>query len=386
MAQAVLKAEKKAPELIVQPEVNIGTLGHVDNGKSTLVQALTGVWTARHSEELRRGITIRIGYADAFIYKCPKCRAPSNYTTKTKCPNCASETKFVRTISFVDCPGHHSLMVTMLSGSALMDGALFVLAANAKCPQAQDREHLLAAERVGIKNLVIIQNKIDVVTKERALENYKEIRAFTKGTVADGAPIVPISAQHGTNIDVLLKEIEERIPTPKHNLTTPARSYVLRSFEVNKPGTEVDDLIGGVIGGSIIQGVFKLGDQIEIRPGIPVQEGGKTKYERLVTTIRSLSVSRGPVEEAKSGGLVGIGTDLDPSLTKSDGLVGSVAGKIDTLPATLEKITLDVELFQKVVGTELAVPVEKIRSNEAVVLNIGTTVTSGLVTSAREHY
>lgn len=385
MAQAVLKAEKKAPELIVQPEVNIGTLGHVDNGKSTLVQALTGVWTARHSEELRRGITIRIGYADAFIYKCPKCRAPSNYTTKTKCPNCASETKFVRAISFVDCPGHHSLMVTMLSGSALMDGALFVLAANAKCPQAQDREHLLAAERVGIKNLVIIQNKIDVVTKERALENYKEIRAFTKGTVADGAPIVPISAQHGTNIDVLLKEIEERIPTPKHNLTAPARSYVLRSFEVNKPGTEVDDLIGGVIGGSIIQGVFKLGDQIEIRPGIPVQEGGKTKYERLVTTIRSLSVSRGPVEEAKSGGLVGIGTDLDPSLTKSDGLVGSVAGKIDTLPATLEKITLDVELFQKVVGTELAVPVEKIRSNEAVVLNIGTTVTSGLVTSAREN-
>lgn len=96
MAQAVLKSEKKGDELIVQPEVNIGTLGHVDNGKSTLVQALTGIWTARHSEELRRGITIRIGYADAFIYKCPKCRAPSNYTTQTKCPNCGSETKFVR--------------------------------------------------------------------------------------------------------------------------------------------------------------------------------------------------------------------------------------------------------------------------------------------------
>jgi translation initiation factor 2 subunit 3 len=145
MAQAVLKSERKAEELVVQPEVNIGTLGHVDNGKSTLVQALTGVWTARHSEELRRGITIRIGYADAFIYKCLKCHSPSNYTTQTKCPKCGSETKFIRAISFVDCPGHHSLMVTMLSGSALMDGALFVLASNAKCPQAQDRDHLLAA-------------------------------------------------------------------------------------------------------------------------------------------------------------------------------------------------------------------------------------------------
>ncbi len=384
MAQAVLKSERKSEDLVVQPEVNIGTLGHVDNGKSTLVQALTGVWTARHSEELRRGITIRIGYADAFIYKCPKCRSPSNYTTQTKCPKCSSETKFVRAISFVDCPGHHSLMVTMLSGSALMDGALFVLASNAKCPQAQDREHLLAAESVGIKNLVIVQNKIDVVTKERALENYKEIRAFVKGRIAEDAPIVPISAQHGANIDVLLKEIEERIPTPKRDFTAPPRLYVLRSFEVNKPGTDVDDLVGGVVGGSIVQGVFRLGDHIEIKPGIPIQEGGKTRYDRLVTTIRSLSVSRGTVQEAKSGGLVGIGTDLDPSLTKSDGLVGSVAGKVDTLPPTLGKITLDVKLFEKVVGTELAVPVDKIRTNEALVLNVGTTVTSGLVTSARE--
>jgi len=385
MAQAVLKSERKSDEPVIQPEVNIGTLGHVDNGKSTLVQALTGVWTARHSEELRRGITIRIGYADAFIYKCPKCKAPSNYTIKAKCPNCGSEAKLKRGISFVDCPGHHSLMVTMLSGSALMDGALFVLASNAKCPQAQDREHLLAAQSVGIKNLVIVQNKIDVVSRERALENHKEIKSFIKGTLAEDAPIIPISAQHGTNIDILLKEIEERIPTPKRDLTAPARIFVLRSFEVNKPGTEVDDLLGGVVGGSVVQGIFHIGDEIEIRPGIPVQEGGKIKYERLVTTVRSLNVSRGPVQEATSGGLVGIGTDLDPSLTKSDGLVGSVAGRIDTLPATLGKITLDVELFDKVVGTELAVPVEKIRTNEALVLNIGTTVTSGLVTSAREN-
>lgn len=79
-----------------------------------------------------------------------------------------------------------------------------------------------------------------------------------------------------------------------------------------------------------------------------------------------------------------MGTDLDPSLSKSDGLVGSVVGKVDTLPETLGKITLDVKLFEKVVGTELAVPVDKIRTNEALVLNVGTTVTSGMVSSARE--
>ncbi len=384
MAQAVLKSEKKGDELVVQPEVNIGTLGHVDNGKSTLVQALTGVWTARHSEELRRGITIRIGYADAFIYKCPKCRGPDNYRVSAKCPICGSETTLKRAVSFVDCPGHHSLMVTMLSGSSLMDGALFVLASNAKCPQAQDREHLLAAGSVGIKNLVIVQNKIDVVSKERALENFKEIQSFVKGTIAEDAPVIPISAQHGTNIDVLLRQIEDRIPTPKRDMTAPPRMYVLRSFEVNKPGTEIDGLLGGVLGGSIVQGIFRIGDQIEIKPGISVQEGGRTKYETLVTTVRSLSVSMGQVQEAKSGGLVGIGTDLDPSLTKSDSLVGSVVGKIDTLPSTLSKLILDLKLFETVVGTELTLPVDKVKTNEALVLNVGTTVTSGVVTSARE--
>jgi translation initiation factor 2 subunit 3 len=384
MAQAVLKSEKKGDVPIVQPEVNIGTLGHVDNGKSTLVQALTGVWTARHSEELRRGITIRIGYADALIYKCPKCKGPNNYRVSGTCPNCGSETKLKRAVSFVDCPGHHSLMVTMLSGSALMDGALFVLAANAKCPQAQDREHLLAAGSVGIKNLVIVQNKIDVVSKERALENFKEIESFVEGTIAEASPVIPISAQHGSNVDALLSQIEDRIPTPKRDMAAPPRMFVLRSFEVNKPGTEIDGLLGGVLGGSIVEGIFRIGDQIEIKPGIPVQESGRTKYEKLLTTVRSLSVSKGQVQEARSGGLVGLGTDLDPSLTKSDALVGSVVGKVDTLPPTLGKLILDLKLFETVVGTELTVPVDKVKTNEALVLNVGTTVTSGVVTSARE--
>ena len=367
-----------------QPECNIGTLGHVDNGKSTLVQALSGVWTAKHSEELRRGITIRIGYADVAFYKCPVCRGAASYLTKKKCPVCGSETKFLRAVSFIDCPGHHSLMVTMLSGAALMDGAIFVLASNAKCPQAQDREHLAAAEITGIKNIVIVQNKIDIVGRERAVENWKEIRKFIKGTVAEKAPIIPVSAQHRLNMDLLIEALEKNIPIPKRDLTAPPRMYVLRSFDVNKPGTEVEDLVGGVVGGSIVQGVFKVGEEVEIRPGLRVESSGKPRYEPLITAIRSLQVGKGSVKEARSGGLVGMGTLLDPSITRADGLVGSIAGKVGTLPETLDKLSLDVELFERAIGTEQMVPVDKIRTNEPLVLNIGTSVTSGIVLSARE--
>ncbi|MEM3506318.1 MAG: translation initiation factor IF-2 subunit gamma [Candidatus Bathyarchaeia archaeon] len=372
-------------ESVPQPEVNIGTLGHVDNGKSTLVQAITGVWTARHSEELKRGITIRIGYADAVIYRCPKCSSPFNYSTSKVCPTCGSKTIFQRSISFVDCPGHHSLMVTMLSGAALMDGALFVIDARVKCPQPQDREHLLAAEITGIKNLIIVQNKIDIVSRERALENYKEIQEFVKGTLAENAPIIPVSAQHKLNIDVLLDAIEKFIPTPKRNLNAYPRMHVLRSFDVNKPGTEVENMAGGVLGGSISQGVFRVGDEIEIRPGLRLESGVKFAYQSITTFIENLHTSFGPIKEAKCGGLIGVGTKLDPSLTKSDGLVGNVVGKKGGLPEVLENLSMDVYLFENVVGTEKVIPVEKIKTNEALVLNVATTVTSGIVTSAREN-
>jgi len=382
-AQDIEPQEKDGEAISWQPEVNIGTLGHVDNGKSTLVQSLTGVWTSRHSEELRRGITIRIGYADLFIYRCPKCKPPHNYTTSPKCPHCGSETKFKRGVSFVDCPGHHSLMVTMLSGAALMDGALFVAASNVKFPQAQDREHLLAAQMVGIQRIILIQNKIDIVDRDKAMENYEEIKSFTKNTIAADSPVIPVSAQHGANTDVVLYEMEKRIPTPKRDPNAAPRMYVLRSFDINKPGTEIDDLHGGVLGGSIIQGTFRLGDEIEIRPGLPVETGGKVRYDPLVSKVTSISVSKGPVTEARSGGLVGIGTSLDPSLAKSDGLVGSVVGKVGELPPVLEKITAEVTLFERAVGTEQLVPVDKIKTNEPLVVNVGTAVTSGTVTSAR---
>ena len=371
----------KIPTLPRQPEANIGTLGHVDNGKSTLVQALTGIWTGKHSEEIIRGITIRIGYADAAFYRCTKC---GTYGTSETCAKCGSPAEFLRAVSFVDCPGHHSLMLTMLSGAALMDGALLVLSAVDKCPQPQDREHLAAAQMVGLKRLIVVQNKIDLVSKERILESYHEIQDFVRGTVAEKAPIIPVSAQRGINVDALIQAIQEHIPTPQRDLTKPGNMSVLRSFDVNRPGTPASEVQGGVLGGSITQGLFRVGEEIEIRPGIRVEKGGKSQYSPLQTKIMSLRAGSRSVQEATSGGLVGMGTLLDPALTKADSLVGNIVGLPDQMPPVRSHLVLNVELFERAVGTEEQIPVDKIRTNEALVLNTGTTVSAGIVTSARD--
>ncbi|MEM3881319.1 MAG: translation initiation factor IF-2 subunit gamma [Candidatus Bathyarchaeia archaeon] len=375
-------ASKALPK---QPEVNIGTIGHVDHGKTTLVQALTGVWASRHSEELKRGITIRLGYADMPVYKCPKCEPPKNYSTKPVCPNCASETVFVRAASFVDAPGHEALMATMLSGAAIMDGALLVIAADEPCPQPQTREHLAAAQIIGIKNIIIVQNKIDIVDEKRARESYREIKEFVKGTIAENAPIIPISAQRAINIDVLLNAIEEIIPTPKRDETKPPLMYIVRSFDVNKPGTSIEELQGGIIGGTITQGKFAVGDEIEIRPGVSVEKEGKTVYAPLVSEIVSLHAGEKEVKEATCGGLVGVGTLLDPSYTKADGLIGNIAGKTRMLPPVVSELTLETHILDRAVGTKELLKVEKINPDETLLLHIGAAVNIGKITSIKNN-
>lgn len=367
-------------ESVPQPEVNIGTLGHVDNGKSTLVEALTGQWTARHSEELKRGITIRIGYADAMFYKCEQCGLYGNSET---CSQCGSQATFLRAVSFVDSPGHHSLMVTMLSGAALMDGALLVLSATERCPQAQDREHLAAAEITGIDNLIIVQNKIDVVERDQIMQRYREIQDFIKDTIAEPAPIIPVSAQRAVNIDQVIEMIEKIIPTPPREDQKPPLMPILRSFDVNKPGTPADEILGGVIGGSISQGIFEVDDQIEIRPGVRIERGGRVQYESLFTDIVSLNVGKHTVKKATCGGLIGVGTLLDPAQTKADSLVGNIIGKPDNLPPVLNDLTIDVKLFERAIGTEELLKVDNIHRNEALVLNVGTAVTAGTVTASK---
>jgi len=367
----------------LQSVVNIGIVGHVDHGKTTLVKALSGVWTDRHSEEIKRGISIRLGYADVVLRKCPQCPETEGYTTKEACEKCGAKTEILRPISFVDSPGHETLMATMLSGAALMDGALLVIAANEQCPQPQTKEHLMALNILGIKNIVIIQNKIDIVTKEKILENYNQIKAFVKGTVAEDAPIIPVSAQQNANIDLVIQAIEKYIPTPEHDLEKPPLMFVARSFDINKPGTPPEKLKGGAIGGSLNCGILRVGNEIELRPGRKVESGGAVKWVPIGTVIVTIHAGNEEVEEAKPGGLIGVGTKLDPSITKSDALVGQVVGLPGKLPPTLNGFVMGTKLLPRVVGISDESAVEPIRSNEPLMLNIGTATTIGVVTSAR---
>jgi len=366
----------------VQSEVNIGLVGHVDHGKTTLTQALSGVWTDRHSEEIKRGISIRLGYANSTFRKCPKCPEPQAYTTEKKCPGCGEKSEVLREVAFVDSPGHETLMATMLSGAAIMDGAVLVIAANEECPQPQTKEHLMALNIVGIENIVIVQNKVDIVPIDKVKENYRQIQEFVKGTVAENAPIIPIAARHNANIDVLIQEIEKVIPTPKRDPKKPYRMFIARSFDVNKPGTLPEELVGGVVGGSLEQGSVKVGDPIEICPGIKIEEDNKTRWQPLKTEVTTLMTGEKGSKSAKPGGLIGIGTKLDPSMTKADGLLGGILGKPGTLPEVRHKLNLETHLLSRVVGTKEELEVDEIKTSELLMLNVGTTTTVGVVTSA----
>jgi translation initiation factor 2 subunit 3 len=346
-------------------------VGHVDHGKTSLTRALTGKWTDTHSEELKRGITIKIGYADATFYKS---KDGSAYATEADAKNEPDKWEVSRHVSFLDAPGHETLMTTTISASSIIDGAVLVIAANEECPQAQTEEHLQVLDILGIKNVVVVQNKIDLVSREKAVENYQQIKKFLKGSTAENAPIVPISANYNANIDRLVEAIETTITTPKRDKSLPARMYVARSFDVNKPGSDVLSLRGGVLGGSLIQGTLTVGDEIEMLPGIARKSKDKEVVEPVVLRINALMAGSKPVQEAGPGGLIGISTGLDPAVAKSDRLTGNMVGKRGTLPPVLSEITLDYKLLSREGFDNPA-----LRAAEPLVVSSGTATSLGVI-------
>lgn len=360
-----------------QPEITIGMVGHIDHGKTTLLSRLTGKWASTHSEEIKKGITIRLGYADAHFYKCSKCKGADAYGTNVKCAKCGSETKVERIVSFVDAPGHETLMATMLSGAAIMDAAILLVAANEECPQPQTREHVMALGIVGIKNIIIVQNKIDLVSEEEALKNYNQIKDFVKGTVAENAPVIPVSAQQNVNVNAVIMAIEEYFKTPKRDLTKDPMMFIARSFDVNLPGITVDKLVGGVLGGSLKQGILKVGDKVEIRPGR--DDEGKGVWQPVFTEITSIVSGGHQVKQAGPGGSIGIQTKLDPFYVKSDSLAGAVVGHVGKLPQVLYLLNLKPTLLKRVVGVKDDVVIENVKKGEALMLNVNSTATVGVV-------
>lgn len=340
------------------PEVNIGLIGHVDHGKTTLTHALTGKWTMIHSEELKRGITIKLGYADADLKK---------------------DGKVVRRVSFVDAPGHETLMAVMISGAAIMDGAILVIAANEPCPQPQTQEHLMALKIMGIKNIIVVQNKIDLLTKQKALENHQAIKKFVESVLGFEVPVIPVSAQKNINIDALTDAIQKYIPTPKRDLTKDPLLLIARSFDINKPGTEIKKLTGGVLGGAISQGIFKVGDGIEIKPGRKIEKkGGQVEWSSVQTQITGIASGGALVKEKGPGGTVAISTNLDPAITKSDAFVGNLVGKPGKLPQVFHILNIEMHLFDWVVGAREKIKIEPIKQHEPLMLSLGTATTLGI--------
>ncbi|KAG8817396.1 hypothetical protein FRC19_011368 [Serendipita sp. 401] len=389
-----------SPQVISkQATINLGTIGHVAHGKSTVVKAISGVHTVRFKNELVRNITIKLGYANAKIYKCdnPACPRPgcyksysSNKEEKPPCerPGCNSKMTLIRHVSFVDCPGHDILMATMLNGAAVMDAALLLVAGNESCPQPQTSEHLAAVEIMKLQHIIILQNKVDLIKESAAEEHYKSITAFVKGTVAEKSPIVPISAQLKYNIDAVNEYIVKEIPIPVRDFTSDPRLIVIRSFDVNKPGAEVEDLRGGVAGGSILTGVLRVGQEVEIRPGIVTRDAsGAHKCSPIISRIVSLHAEQNHLQFAVPGGLIGVGTLIDPTLCRADRLVGHVLGAPGRLPSIYTELEINLFLLRRLLGVKTddkkQTKVQKLAKGELLLVNIGSTSCGGRVISVK---
>lgn len=356
------------------------TAGHVDHGKTTLVAALTGKFADTHSEELKRGITIKLGYADVAFRKCISCPEPQGFTVKEKCPACGGETRVTRVVSFLDAPGHETLMATVIAASSIVDGALFLIAANEKCPQPQTREHLAVLEASGVKKVIIVQNKIDLVTKEKALEHYKQIKEFLKDSPFEHSPIIPMVANFGLNLDALIQAFEKNIPTPQRDLNATPKFLVARSFDVNKPGTDYKKLVGGVVGGSIVSGKLAEGTEVTLSPGVLHQTKTREHYEPISTKIVALHAGGQRVKEAFPGGLIGVSTELDPALAKSDSLVGCVLGVKNSLPPVWSELAIEVIPLKRVI--ESFPPT--IAPTEPLVVGVGTATTIGFPSAGKK--
>merc|ERR1719162_418692 len=386
------------PEVISrQATMNVGTIGHVAHGKSTVVKGLSGVHTVKFKQEKERNITIKLGYANAKIYKCdnedmprPDCYKSFGSASPDVVP-CeeGGNWRLIRHVSFVDCPGHDILMATMLNGAAVMDAALLLIAGNESCPQPQTSEHLAAIEIMKLKHVLILQNKIDLIRDTQAQEQHEQILRFIEGTVAEGAPIIPISAQLKYNIEVVCEYIEKKIPVPIRDFTSDPHLIIIRSFDVNKPGSEVEDLKGGVAGGSILKGVLKVGQEIEVRPGLVSKDGnGKLTCQPIRSRIVSLFAEQNEMMFAVPGGLIGVGTKIDPTLCRADRMVGQVLGSVGTLPDILIELEVSYYLLRRLLGVRIegdkkAAKVQKLSKNEVLMVNIGSLSTGGRVIAVK---
>lgn len=331
---------------LTKPLLNIATLGAVSEGKTSLIKSLSGTLTTRHSSEKTRNITIKLGFANWKFYD--------------------DENNLIHHISFVDCPGHHEYINTMLSGINIIDGAIVIISVNSKIKdKPQLIQHLGAIKVANIKKVIICLNKIDLVSKDTILEIKEELDELLKEYDIKPFVIIPTSFTKNLGINYLKKAImllfnPNDIINDNDNNDKDNIFRITRSFDINKPNTDWQELKGGVIGGSVTSGTLKIGDEIEIKPGY--------KGVALKTKIISLQTEDIKLDTITKGGLIGIGTDLDPFYCKDDFLTGQICSLVNKLSDNITSLTINYE-FVTIFGF-----IWKPVLNDIVTLQIGTTI------------
>ncbi len=266
----------------------IGTAGHIDHGKSTLVKALTGIDPDRLAEEKERGMTIDLGFA---WLKLPGGRE----------------------VSIVDVPGHEGFIKNMLAGVGGIDAALLVVAADEGI-MPQTREHLAILDLLRVRRGVVVLTKADLVDEEWIELVREEVAEQLQPTTLAGAEIIPVSAYTGKGLPALVAQLERIFDETeeRHNIARP-RLPIDRVFSMTGFGT--------VVTGTLLDGVFKAGQEVEVLP------------QGLKTRIRSLQTHRHQVEVATPGSRVAMNLANVPRTELE-------RGNVVTLPGQLQRTML----------------------------------------------
>jgi selenocysteine-specific elongation factor len=263
----------------------IGTAGHIDHGKSTLVKVLTGIDPDRLAEEKERGMTIDLGFAWLTL--------PSG-----------------REVSIVDVPGHEGFIKNMLAGVGGIDAALLVVAAD-EGVMPQTREHLAILDLLRVRRGVVALTKVDLVDEEWLELVREEVEGQLKPTTLAGAEIIPVSAYTGQGLPVLLAQLDGILDEEqeRQNIARP-RLPIDRVFTMTGFGT--------VVTGTLLDGTFKSGQEVEVLP------------QRLKTRIRSLQTHRQQVEVATAGSRVAINLANVPRTGLARGNVVAFPGHLQS--------------------------------------------------------
>jgi translation initiation factor 2 subunit 3 len=347
-----------------QPIVRIGMLGSVSHGKSTFVNKVTGIKTQKHSSERTRNITIKQGYANMKIWSDGDDFYPTDSETATM-----EDYTLVNHISFIDCPGHQEYIDTMLSSVNMMDGAIVIVAADQKLSHnPQLVQHLAAVSLYGVKKLIICINKVDLVERHIVMERKEELDSLLEQYNIVPHVIIPTSFNKMIGIKYVLESIMELYNPTEYlkNLEMNPVFKTSRSFDINKPGTDWNDISGGVIGGTLFSGSLKVGDTIEIRPGQVSKQKETFVCTPFKTVIQSIKTDNTNLDSIIPGGLIAIGTDLDPFYCKKDNMSGNIVGRVGMLPSVYHIINIMGTLVTTFGFKWMP------KENDSVMLSIGT--------------